>query len=94
MHILAIVVAILRIQNSYAMILYRIYPPYILLPKAIGFVCCLLRILFCVCPSSCLSSSRRKMKEQNGKVDADHTTSLLQGDNKRVLISKQEQVII
>lgn len=32
------------------------------------------------------------MKEQNGKVDADHTTSLLQGDNKRVSISKQAQV--
>lgn len=33
------------------------------------------------------------MKDKNGKTDADHTTSLLQGDNKRVSISKQAQVI-
>lgn len=54
----------------------------------IGFVCCVLRILFCVCPSSCISSSRRKLKQKNAKIDADHTTSLLRDDSKRIMIAK------
>lgn len=54
----------------------------------IGLVCCVLRILFCICPSHCVSSGRRKMNEKNAKVGVDHNTSLLQADNKRVSISK------
>lgn len=58
----------------------------------IGLLCCILRIFFCVCPSNCISSNRRKMKQKNAKVDVDHTTSLLCADNKRVSIARTEQV--
>ncbi|XP_055388184.1 uncharacterized protein LOC129616585 [Condylostylus longicornis] len=54
----------------------------------IGLICCILRICFCICPSSCISSSRRARKKNSNKVDADHTTSLLRGENKRVSIAK------
>ncbi|XP_055709426.1 uncharacterized protein LOC129805495 isoform X2 [Phlebotomus papatasi] len=52
----------------------------------IGLICCILRILFCVCPSNCLSS-RRNVEKKNAKIDADHTTSLLRSD-KRVQIAR------
>lgn len=39
-------------------------------------------------------SSRRKLKKKNAKVDADHTTSLLRGDSKRVSIARGPQVTI
>ncbi|XP_055683259.1 uncharacterized protein LOC129790074 [Lutzomyia longipalpis] len=52
----------------------------------IGLICCILRILFCVCPSNCLSS-RRNAEKKNAKIDADHTTSLLRSD-KRVQIAR------
>ncbi|KAJ6648459.1 hypothetical protein Bhyg_03688 [Pseudolycoriella hygida] len=57
----------------------------------VGLVCCILRILFCICPSQCIMSSRRKLKKKNAKVDADHTTSLLRGDSKRVSIARGPQ---
>lgn len=52
---------------------------------AIGLVFCILRILFCVCPSHCISQRERNKK--NAKVDADHRTSLLR-DTKRVSIAR------
>lgn len=52
-------------------------------PAAIGFVFCVIRILFCVCPSHCIRRDRKK----TSKVDADHRTSLLK-DTKRVSIAK------
>lgn len=58
----------------------------------VGLICCILRILFCICPSQCIMSSRRKLKKKNAKVDADHTTSLLRGDSKRVSIARGPQV--
>ncbi|XP_055305702.1 uncharacterized protein LOC129570210 isoform X1 [Sitodiplosis mosellana] len=57
----------------------------------IGLLCCILRIFFCICPSNCISSNRRKMKQKNAKVDVDHTTSLLCADNKRVSIARTAQ---
>ena len=54
----------------------------------IGLICCILRIFFCICPSHCISSTRRARNKKTAKIDADHTTSLLRGDNKRVLISR------
>lgn len=55
----------------------------------IGLICCVLRILFCICPSHCITSGRRKLNEKNAKVGGvDHTTSLLKADSKRVSISK------
>lgn len=39
-------------------------------------------------------SSRRKLKKKNAKVDADHTTSLLRGDSKRVSIARGPQVLV
>lgn len=51
----------------------------------IGAVFCVIRILFCVCPSHCIS--RRERNKKNAKVDADHRTSLL-GDTKRVSIAR------
>ncbi|XP_031632361.1 uncharacterized protein LOC116346449 isoform X2 [Contarinia nasturtii] len=57
----------------------------------IGLLCCILRIFFCICPSNCISSNRRKIKQKNGKIDVDHTTSLLCSDNKRVLIAQSTQ---
>lgn len=57
----------------------------------LGFICCLLRILFCICPSHCISTSRNISK--NKKVAgisaglADHTTALLHGECKRVSIA-------
>lgn len=60
----------------------------------VGLVCCILRILFCICPSQCIMSSRRKLKKKNAKVDADHTTSLLRGDSKRVSIARGPQVLV
>lgn len=58
----------------------------------IGLVCCILRIFFCICPSNCISSSRNKLKKKNATIDADHTTSLLRNDSKRVSISHGGQV--
>lgn len=60
----------------------------------IGLICCILRILFCICPSQCITSSRRKLKKKNAKVDADHTTSLLRADSKRVSIARGPQVCL
>lgn len=57
----------------------------------IGLVCCILRILFCICPSHCLSSSRRNRNKKNAKIDADHRTSLLRSDSKRVQIARGSQ---
>ncbi|XP_053691901.1 uncharacterized protein LOC128740385 [Sabethes cyaneus] len=54
----------------------------------LGLFCCILRILFCICPSHCLSSSRRARNKKNAKIDADHRTSLLRGDSKRVSIAR------
>ncbi|XP_055591708.1 uncharacterized protein LOC129743649 isoform X2 [Uranotaenia lowii] len=54
----------------------------------LGFICCVLRILFCICPSHCLSCSRRARNKKNAKIDADHRTSLLRGDSKRVSIAR------
>ncbi|XP_021701622.1 uncharacterized protein LOC5564192 isoform X1 [Aedes aegypti] len=54
----------------------------------LGLFCCILRILFCICPSHCLSSSRKARNKKNAKIDADHRTSLLRGDSKRVSIAR------
>ncbi|XP_058055545.1 uncharacterized protein LOC131206957 [Anopheles bellator] len=54
----------------------------------LGLLCCTLRILFCICPSHCISSSRRAREKKNAKIDADHRTSLLRGDSKRVSIAR------
>ncbi|XP_075149112.1 uncharacterized protein LOC142223159 isoform X2 [Haematobia irritans] len=54
----------------------------------IGFVCCLLRILFCICPSHCIANNKGIRKKNGNKVDADHTTSLLRGEIKRVSIAR------
>ncbi|XP_058818098.1 uncharacterized protein LOC131681359 isoform X2 [Topomyia yanbarensis] len=54
----------------------------------LGLICCILRILFCICPSHCLSSSRKARNKKNAKIDADHRTSLLRGDSKRVSIAR------
>ncbi|XP_053677798.1 uncharacterized protein LOC128727872 [Anopheles nili] len=54
----------------------------------LGLFCCILRILFCICPSHCISSSRRARDKKNAKIDADHRTSLLRGDSKRVSIAR------
>ncbi|XP_065358330.1 uncharacterized protein LOC135952362 [Calliphora vicina] len=54
----------------------------------IGFVCCLLRILFCICPSHCISTKKNARKKNGNKIDADHTTSLLRGESKRVSIAR------
>ncbi|XP_065075845.1 uncharacterized protein LOC135699491 isoform X2 [Ochlerotatus camptorhynchus] len=54
----------------------------------LGLFCCILRILFCICPSHCFSSSRRARNKKNAKIDADHRTSLLRGDSKRVSIAR------
>lgn len=54
----------------------------------IGLICCILRILFCICPSHCISSNKKARKKQGNKVDADHTTSLLRGESKRVSIAR------
>ncbi|XP_050086543.1 uncharacterized protein LOC126571785 [Anopheles aquasalis] len=54
----------------------------------LGLFCCILRILFCICPSHCISSSRRAREKKNAKIDADHRTSLLRGDSKRVSIAR------
>lgn len=45
----------------------------------IGLICCILRILFCICPSSCITGRKLRNKKTN-KVDADYTTSLLRSD--------------
>ncbi|XP_052869778.1 uncharacterized protein LOC128275346 [Anopheles cruzii] len=54
----------------------------------LGLFCCILRILFCICPSHCISSSRKAREKKNAKIDADHRTSLLRGDSKRVSIAR------
>ncbi|XP_059221966.1 uncharacterized protein LOC106082856 isoform X1 [Stomoxys calcitrans] len=54
----------------------------------LGFVCCMLRILFCICPSHCIANSKGVRKKNGNKVDADHTTSLLRGEIKRVSIAR------
>lgn len=51
----------------------------------VGFVFMVLRIFFCVCPSSCIRSNDKK-KQNAQKVDADHRTSLLR--DKRVSIAR------
>jgi hypothetical protein len=56
-----------------------------ILITVIGVVFCVVRIMFCVCPSHCIS--RRDRNKKNAKVDADHRTSLL-GDTKRVSIAR------
>lgn len=79
-------------HHSMNLKLILIFWPYHI--SGIGLICCILRILFCICPSQCISSSRRKLKKKNAKVDADHTTSLLRGDSKRVSIARGPQVKI
>ncbi|XP_033150737.1 uncharacterized protein LOC108608514 isoform X2 [Drosophila busckii] len=54
----------------------------------LGLICCILRILFCICPSHCISSSKKTRKKQGNKIDADHTTSLLRNESKRVSIAR------
>ncbi|KAL9925707.1 uncharacterized protein ACN2A1_014684 isoform 2-T3 [Glossina fuscipes fuscipes] len=54
----------------------------------LGFICCMLRILFCICPSHCLSSNKNSRQKNINKIDADHTTSLLHGESKRVSIAR------
>lgn len=58
----------------------------------IGLICCILRIFFCVCPSHCISSSRKARNKKIAKVDVDHTTSLLRADSKRVQIVRGPSV--
>ncbi|XP_037912460.1 uncharacterized protein LOC119652414 isoform X2 [Hermetia illucens] len=53
----------------------------------LGLICCILRICFCICPSSCLSKNKKSRKKDINKIDADHTTSLLRGESKRVSIA-------
>lgn len=60
--------------------------------SGIGLICCILRIFFCVCPSHCISSSRRARNKKIAKVDVDHTTSLLRADSKRVQIVRGPSV--
>ncbi|XP_018795139.1 PREDICTED: uncharacterized protein LOC108972789 [Bactrocera latifrons] len=55
----------------------------------LGFVCCMLRILFCICPSHCISTNKKTFKKDCNKNDADYTTSLLRGEGKRVSISRR-----
>lgn len=57
------------------------------LSSGIGFICCVLRILFCICPSHCIKN-RRKRNGKVNKVDADHRTSLLHSNSKRVQIAR------
>lgn len=55
----------------------------------VGFVFMVLRIFFCICPSSCIrrnSEERKKKKKEKDKIDADHRTSLLR--DKRVSIAR------
>ncbi|EDW57499.2 uncharacterized protein [Drosophila virilis] len=54
----------------------------------LGLICCILRILFCICPSHCISSSKKAGKKNANKIDADHTTSLLRNESKRVSIAR------
>ncbi|KAM7351342.1 uncharacterized protein ACRADG_004238 [Cochliomyia hominivorax] len=54
----------------------------------LGFICCLLRILFCICPSHCIATKKNARKKNGNKIDADHTTSLLRGESKRVSIAR------
>ncbi|XP_073822595.1 uncharacterized protein [Musca autumnalis] len=54
----------------------------------IGFVCCMLRILFCICPSHCIANKKNDRKKNGNKIDADYTTSLLRGEIKRVSITR------
>ncbi|XP_023031653.1 uncharacterized protein LOC6641841 isoform X1 [Drosophila willistoni] len=54
----------------------------------IGLICCILRILFCICPSHCISSNKKTRKKNGNKIDADHTTSLLRNESKRVSIAR------
>ncbi|KAH8263849.1 hypothetical protein KR038_002024 [Drosophila bunnanda] len=54
----------------------------------LGLICCILRILFCICPSHCISSSKKTRKKNFNKIDADHTTSLLRNESKRVSIAR------
>lgn len=56
--------------------------------SGLGFICCLLRILFCICPSHCISTKKNARKKNGNKIDADHTTSLLRGESKRVSIAR------
>ncbi|XP_061390483.1 uncharacterized protein LOC133325777 [Musca vetustissima] len=54
----------------------------------LGFICCLLRILFCICPSHCIANKKNDRKKNGNKIDADYTTSLLRGEIKRVSITR------
>ncbi|XP_034134364.1 serine-rich adhesin for platelets isoform X2 [Drosophila guanche] len=58
----------------------------------LGLICCILRILFCICPSHCISSSKKTRKKNGNKIDADHTTSLLRNESKRVSIARGPSV--
>ncbi|XP_053960911.1 uncharacterized protein LOC128865043 [Anastrepha ludens] len=55
----------------------------------LGFICCMLRILFCICPSHCISTNKNNFKKDCNKIDADYTTSLLRGEGKRVSIARR-----
>ncbi|XP_063697656.1 uncharacterized protein LOC134828605 [Culicoides brevitarsis] len=55
----------------------------------VGFVFMVLRIFFCICPSSCIrrnKDERKRKKNEKDKNDADHRTSLLR--DKRVSIAR------
>uniref|UniRef100_W8BAF3 Uncharacterized protein n=2 Tax=Ceratitis capitata TaxID=7213 RepID=W8BAF3_CERCA len=58
----------------------------------LGFVCCLLRILLCICPSHCISTNKKNFKKDCNKTDADYTTSLLRGESKRVSIARRPAI--
>lgn len=58
----------------------------------LGLICCILRILFCICPSHCISSSKKTHKKSGNKIDADHTTSLLRKESKRVFIAREPSI--
>ncbi|XP_032310993.1 uncharacterized protein LOC6505936 isoform X2 [Drosophila ananassae] len=58
----------------------------------LGLICCILRILFCICPSHCISSSKKTHKKNGNKIDADHTTSLLRKESKRVFIAREPSI--
>lgn len=68
---------------------YELASINLLLFPVVGFVFMVLRIFFCICPSSCLrrnNDERKKKKMEKDKIDADHRTSLLR--DKRVSIAR------
>ncbi|XP_067622188.1 uncharacterized protein [Eurosta solidaginis] len=54
----------------------------------LGFFCCMLRILFCICPSTCIAAKQGNLKKDTDKFSADYTTSLLLGDMKRYPVAR------